>query len=225
MNQFIFQDWKKHELKSFMSKKFQEIQLQNNINAQAQNISGQLMNINQNLNNIRIGLNGQTYTLNEISSDLNKLLEISKKSFKELYFIGENIEAINSNTNSIKANTRGILYSAMKNAKLRDPQLSKTIENLLPIAEKLPFSEFLKEIEKKHKELKDEKKKQQLKQIASLATIAVTVSTAGAVDPSVITGVLGNSEIVTHVIPMMKSVADTLKHVAIFKAATIGLNK
>jgi len=225
MNKIIMNNWRNNELKKFMSQKFMEIQLNYNINAQAKSITEQLFSLNNNINNIRIELSGQSYLLSEIVANLDNLVDISKKSFKELYFIGVNIEAINDNTQSIKANTRGILYSAMQNAKLRDPELSKTIEELLPATEKLSFTEFVKVVEKKHAALKNEKKKKQLKQILSFATIAIAASTAGTIDPSAITGLLGGGEIVNRTIPVLKSIADTLKHVAIFKAATTGLNK
>lgn len=223
MNQLIFNDWKKHELQNLLNNKFVLMQLEYNANAQSKNIKDNLETINHNLNNIRINIAGQNYTLREMASNLDTLVNISQKSFKELYFIGENIEAINGNTQSIKANTRAVLYATMQNSKFRDPELSKMIEELLPANERGSFSDFLSEVEKKYKKIKDEKKKKDLKQIANLALIAAAASGIGYIDPSVITGFLGGGEILTHAISAIKPIADTLKHVAIFKAATTGM--
>lgn len=71
--------------------------------------------------------------------------------------------------------------------------------------------------------MKDEKKKKELKQIANLAMIAAAASGVGCIDPSVITGFFGGGELVTHAISAIKPIADTLKHVAIFNAATTGM--
>ena len=223
MNQLILNDWKKHELQNLLNNKFVLMQLEYNANAQSKNIKDNLETINLNLNNIRINIAGQNYTLQEIASNLDTLVNISQKSFKELYFIGENIEAINGNTQSIKANTRAVLYAIMQNSKFRDPELSKTIEDLLPATEQGSFSDFLSAVEKKYKKMKDDKKKKDLKQIANLAMIAAAASGIGYIDPSVITGFWGGGELVTHAISAIKPIADTLKHVAIFKAATTGM--
>ena len=223
MNRLIFNDWKKHELQNLLNNNIIQMQLEYNANAQSKNIKDNLITINHSLNNIRINIEGQYYTLQEIVSNLDTLVNISQKSFKELYFIGENIEAINGSTQSIKANTRAVLYAAMQNSKLRDPELSNTIEELLPAVERESFSDFLSEVEKKYKKLKDEKKKKELKQIANLAMIAAAASGVGYVDPSVITNLLGGGELLTHAISAIKPIADTLKHVAIFKAATTGM--
>ncbi len=223
MNRLIFDDWKKHELQNLLNNKFVLMQLEYNANAQSKNIKDNLEAINHNLNNIRINIAGQNYTLQEMASNLDTLVNISQKSFKELYFIGENIEAINGNTQSIKANTRAVLYATMQNSKFRDPELSKTIEELLPVTERGSFSDFLSEVEKKYKKMKDEKKKKELKQIANLAMIAMAASGIGYIDPSVITNFLGGGEILTHAVSAIKPIADTLKHVAIFKAATTGM--
>ncbi len=223
MNRLIFSDWKKHELQNLLNNKFVLMQLEYNANAQSKNIKDNLETINHNLNNIRINIAGQNYTLQEMAANLDTLVNISQKSFKELYFIGENIEAINGNTQSINANTRAVLYATMQNSKFRDPELSKTIEELLPVTERGSFSDFLSEVEKKYKKMKDEKKKKELKQIANLAMIAAAASGIGYIEPSVITGFLGGGEILTHAISAIKPIADTLKHVAIFKAATTGM--
>ena len=223
MNRLIFNDWKKHELQNLLNNKFVLMQLEYNANAQSKNIKDNLETINSNLNNIRINIAGQNYTLQEMAANLDTLVNISQKSFKELYFIGENIEAINSNTQSIKANTRAVLYATMQNSKFRDPELSKTIEELLPVVERGSFSDFLSEVEKKYQKIKDEKKKKELKQIANLAMLAASASCIGYIDPSFITGFLGGGDIITHAISAIKPIADTLKHVAIFKAATTGM--
>ena len=225
LNKMIFEDWKNNELRKFMSDKFAQIQLDYNINAQSKNITETLQSINNNLNNIRINIAGQSYTLLEISANLDKMVNISQKSFKELYFIGENIEAIKHNSESIMANTRGILYAAMQNSKLRDPELSKMISDLLPETEQTSFNDFLTVVEKKYKILKDEKRKQQLKTIAQLATIAAAASGISVIAPDVITELFGKSETISKISSAVVSAANTLKHVAVFKAATTGFKQ
>lgn len=225
MNKLIMQEWKSNELRSFMSEKFKQTQLMYNINAQSKNIVDSLEKINSNLDNIRVNIAGQSYTLNEMAANLDKLVDIEKKSFKELYFIGENIEAVNHNTKSIRDNTRGILYSAMQNAKMRDPELSKTIAELLPEAERESFTDFLTCVEKKYKTLKDEKKKQQIKMLAQLVAVGAAAAGISGISPDVIAGFFGGGSLASTFSSGLLSVADTLKHVAIFKAATNGMKK
>lgn len=225
MNKLIMQDWKENELQSLMSDKFIQVQMMNNINAQSKSIVSSLEKINNNLDNIRINVAGQYFTINEMAANIDKLVDIQRKSFKELYFIGENVEAINHSTESIRDNTRAILYSAMQNAKIRDPELSKMISELIPETERNSFTEFLSVVEKKYNAIKDEKKKQQMQTLATLATVAAACAGFGGISPDSIATLLGGSDTALKFSNGVISVVDTLKHVAIFKAATTGIQK
>lgn len=225
LNKLALRDWKQNELKNYMSTKFVEIQLEHNINYQGKNITDILSQMNESLNNIKINVQGQSYTLNEMAQNIDRISVFSEKSFNELYFISDNIKEINKNTESIKANTKAILYTAMENSRYRDPELSNMIKDLIPEAEKNSLTVFLRKVEEKGKKQQDEKRKRQLKTIAGLTVMAATASCGGFVTPDMITGLLGSGVNAGAVVSGIKNITSTLNHFAVFKAASISLKK
>lgn len=225
LNKLALRDWEQNELKNYMSTKFVEIQLEHNINYQGKNITNILYQMNESLNNIKINVQGQMFTLNEIAQNIDRISVFSEKSFKELYFISDNIEKINKNTDSIKANTKAILYTAMENSKFRDPELSNMIKDLIPEAERNSLTVFLGKVEEKVKKQQEEKRKRQLKTIAGLAAMAAAASLGGFVSPDMITGLLGSGVNADAVVSGIKNITSTLNHFAVFKAASMSLKK
>lgn len=225
LNNIIFQNWHQDGLKKFMTQKFEEVQLEYNINYQGKHMKDILSRMEKSLDNIRVNVQGQTYTMREIVQNLDKIALYSEKSFKELYFISDNIEQINKNTESIKANTRAILYTAMQNSKIKDPQLSNMIKELLPEVERESLSGFLFKVDEKCKQIKEEKRKAQLQNVGRLVLTFALSSMIGAACPDCIGDIISNPEMAENVINGVKHITSAVNHVALFKAMGLGLQK
>ena len=225
LNSVVIKDWRNNELAKFMSDKFVSTQLEHNINAQGKNIGDVLSKMCEYLNSINVNLQGQNYTLYELTKNIDKIAKLSEKSFKELYFMGQNIEAINGNTESMKSNIKAILYSVMQNSKIKDSELTESIKKLLPENEKKPLSEFVSKVNIKCKEIKDEKRKSQLKSLANLVVVAIGATGFEYLGGDMLSKFFGSGETISKVTSALCGVAKTVKHVSILKAATTGMKR
>ena len=225
INAIVVRDWRNNELAKFMSDKFVSTQLEHNINAQGKYIADLLSQMCEYLSSINVNIQGQNYTLYELTQNIEKIAKINEKSFKELYFIGQNIEAINGNTESMKSNIKAILYSVMENSKIKDPELTASIKSLLPENERGSLTEFISKVNIKCKEIKDEKRKSQLKSLANLVLIAVGASGFESLGGDMLGHIFGSGETMTKVTSALCGIAKTVKHVSILKAATTGMKR
>ena len=225
ISKITVRDWRNNELVRFMSDKFVSTQLEYNINAQSKNIRDLLSNMCEYLNSINVNIQGQNYTLYELTQNIDKIAKLNEKSFKELYFIGQNIEAINSNTESMKSNIKAILYNVMQNSRIKDPELTANIKSLLPENERGSLTEFISKVNVKSQEIKDEKRKSQLKSLANLVLIAAGATGFEFLGGDILGKMFGSGETMTKVTSALCGIARTVKHVSILKAATTGMKR
>ncbi len=220
----IFKKWNENELARYMSANFVIVDHEYNINAQGRHIRNELVNVNSTLEKININIEGQSYTLLELSKNIDKMRTLQDKEYKELYFIAEQLAAINQNTASIKANTRALVYNAMQNSKMKDPELSNEIKKLLPAAEQESLSDFLKIVDIKAKEIKDKKRKEQFRNIGILVGVGALAIAVGPAAPTIAASIFGTgTTAATSGATIIASMAESVKHVSMFQIAASGL--
>lgn len=232
----VYKKWIKTDLNSFMNNQFVNVETEYSINAQGRNIRDELKNVNANLLNITEALNNQTYILQNMAQNIDMISDINEAEYKQLCNIACITSNINQDTRSIKANTRAILYSAMENSKIKDPQLAKEIESLLPDIEKGSFKDFIGDVNKKCKEIKNKEHRKKLLKIAGLIALAtVTGVTIAACPPLGAAGATGFAGIANTVgaagsiagtegamNPALLNVAQCISHAAVLQAFNRG---
>ncbi|MFA6988930.1 MAG: hypothetical protein WC197_02570 [Candidatus Gastranaerophilaceae bacterium] len=209
----VYKNWEEHDLTTFMSEKFVEVDHESNINAQGKNIVNELKKINTSLDKMNININGQLHTLEEISTNFNKFSDMYQVTqtaqHNELCNMAKQLVSINKNTMNIEANTKALVRKALKDV---DPKLREDITALLPEEDRVDISKFLEKVDKLAKEEKDAKRKKQLLLIAAgVATLVGVGALAYIAAPAFAgTGVVSSAASVVNSAGVAHSVGSSL---------------
>ncbi len=213
----VSKDWKTSTLAKFMSNKFVDIELEHNVNYGHKEIKDALNRANNYLSKITVNTGRQNETLEHICQNFDSYVDLYKNT--ESIKI-EQLQGINQNTLSIKANTRAILFNVSQGTK--DPELRAKIKELLPKAEQESLQDFYQTLDRKAQEETDARKRQKLKNLRNLVIAGAVGVTAVAAGPAILTAAAA-TPLGTAVIGKVAATASVLGNIVNFQTVQHGL--